>query len=80
MKTGLLAAACALCATASMASETAQIDTDGDGVVSFVELSAAYPELTEDMFKAVDTNGDGVVDAEELAAGEQGGLMPAKSG
>ena len=80
MKTGLLAATCTLLATASFAASTAEIDTDGDGVVSFVEMSAAYPDLTEDTFKAVDTNGDGVVDAEEMAAGEAGGLVPAKSG
>ncbi|NNK79746.1 MAG: EF-hand domain-containing protein [Litoreibacter sp.] len=80
MKTGILATTCALLATASFAATTDAIDTDGDGVVSFVEMSAAYPDLTEDIFNAVDTNGDGVVDAEELAAGEQGGLVPAKSG
>ena len=55
-------------------------DTDGDGVVSFTEMLAVYPTLTEDGFSAVDTNGDGVVDDAEMTAAEQSGLIPATEG
>ncbi len=55
----------------------ADMDTDGDGVVSFTEMLAVYPTLTEDGFAAVDTNGDTVIDDEEFTAAQEGGLIPA---
>lgn len=68
-------AAATLMATSAFAS-VAELDTDGDGVVSFTEMLAAYPTLTEEGFGAVDTNGDGVVDVEEFTAATEGGLIP----
>lgn len=79
MKTVVMATTAVFVASAAMAS-LAEIDTDGDGVVSFTEMSATYPTITEDGFSAVDTNGDGVVDAEEMDAAVAGGLLPATSG
>lgn len=46
---------------------SAEIDTDGDGMASIVELQVSYPELTEEVFGDIDTNGDGLVDDEEMA-------------
>ncbi len=79
MKTVMLATASVFIATASFAS-LADIDTDGDGFVSFPEMSAAYPTMTEDGFNVVDTNGDGVVDADEMDAAVAGGILPATDG
>lgn len=55
----------------------AAYDTDGDGMVSFAEMLAVMPTLTEDTFAAVDANGDGLVDEAELVAAEESGLVPA---
>lgn len=66
----------ALVGTTAAFAAVADIDSDGDGVVSFTEMLAVYPTLTEEGFGAVDTNGDGVVDEEELTAAEEGGLIP----
>ena len=79
MKTVLITTTSILLATASFAA-VADVDTDGDGVVSFTEMLAVYPTLTEDGFSAVDTNGDGVVDDAEMTAAEQSGLIPATEG
>ncbi|GFE66874.1 hypothetical protein [Litoreibacter roseus] len=79
MKKVLIATAATLFATASFAA-VADMDTDGDGVVSFTEMLAAYPTLTEDGFAAVDTNSDGVVDDSEITAAEEGGLIPTSDG
>ena len=53
--------------------ETAAVmvtDVDGNGAYSFEEVKAAYPDATEDAFKAADVNTDGVLSAEELKAAE----------
>ncbi len=75
MKTFVIALGLSALGTAAFAA-MADVDTDGDGVVSFTEMLAVYPTLTEDGFGAIDTNGDGVVDAEEMTAAEEGGLIP----
>ena len=75
MKKFLIALTATLIGTSAFAAME-EIDTDGDGVVSFTEMLAVYPTLTEDGFSAIDTNGDGVVDAEEMTAAEEGGLIP----
>ena len=43
----------------------AEADTDGDGAISFSELQAARPEVTEERFARMDRNGDGVITEEE---------------
>lgn len=62
--------------TGAAMAAVADLDSDGDGVVSFTEMLAQYPTLTEEGFGAVDTNGDGVVDEEEFTAAVEGGLIP----
>ena len=73
-----LPALCALAviATAVTAQET-EIDSDGDGMISFGELVVALPETTEESFMAMDLNADGLLDAEEVAAATEAGLLPA---
>lgn len=51
-------------------------DADGDGLVTMEELTAAYPDVTEEAFTEADTNGDGALNAEELAAAREAGLIP----
>lgn len=78
MKTIVLAlGAISALAVAQANAQTVVNDADGNGVFSMEELVAAYPDLTEDQFKAADANADGSVDAEELAAAIQAGHIPA---
>ena len=63
-----------------LAAQEAEIDTDGDGMVSFAELQAILPEMTEDQFMVLDVTGDGLLDADEIAAGTEAGLLPASDG
>ena len=57
----------------------AAIDTNGDGMYSFPELTVAYPDMTEEAFTTMDTSGDGLLDAAEVAAGvEAGTIVPAQ--
>ena len=52
------------------------MDTDGDGVVSYTELLAVFPTLTEENFSAIDTNEDGVIDEAEMTAAQEAGVIP----
>ena len=57
----------------------AAIDTNGDGMYSFPELTVAYPEMTEEVFGVLDASGDGLLDATEVAAGVTAGtIVPAQ--
>ncbi|GAA5068619.1 hypothetical protein N0B44_01615 [Roseibacterium beibuensis] len=53
------------------------LDADGDGMVSYEEVLAAMPEMTEEEFAALDADGDGMLSAEEIATAEEAGLIPA---
>ncbi|MEP3346087.1 MAG: hypothetical protein ABJN34_01060 [Litoreibacter sp.] len=76
MKTTLITLTTASMLATMASAAVADLDTDGDGVVSFTEMLAVYPTITEEGFGAIDTNGDGVVDEEELTAATEGGLIP----
>ncbi len=67
-------------ATTGAVMASAEIDADGDGLFSYDEMLAAFPELTEETYVAVDANADGMVDAEELAAAQDSGLLPPNEG
>ena len=68
MKTLLAAlAAAALTISAVQAAELADVDTDGNGMVSMEEAKAAMPDLTEEAFNDADGDEDGELNAEELA-------------
>ncbi|KPP87262.1 MAG: EF hand [Rhodobacteraceae bacterium HLUCCA08] len=56
------------------------IDVNGDGFYSFPELSAVFPDLTDEMFSAMDTTGDGLLDMAEVAAAVDAGLLPPMDG
>lgn len=43
------------------------VDSDQDGYVSFEEISAAVPTMSEDLFQAADSNQDNLLDPEEFA-------------
>ncbi|MBN9673180.1 EF-hand domain-containing protein [Roseibium aggregatum] len=42
------------------------VDADQDGYVTFEEISAANPTMTEDIFQAADVNRDSLLDPEEF--------------
>ena len=44
------------------------VDSDQDGFVSFEEISAAIPTMSEDVFKAADLNQDSKLDQAEFEA------------
>ena len=67
MKNVTLIAALAPFVAFSAAAMTAEIDTDGDGMVSLAEFQVFYPELSEELFYEMDTDGDGLVNDEEMA-------------
>ena len=56
------------------------IDTDGDGLYSFPEMTAHYTEMTAEEFTMVDANGDGLLDMEEVSAATDAGLLPVTDG
>lgn len=53
----------------------AAIDTNGDGMYSFPELTVGYPDMTEEVFTTMDTSGDGLLDGAEVAAGVEAGII-----
>lgn len=55
---------------------SAEIDTDGDGKASLVELQTVFPKLTEELFLEIDTNADGFVDDEEMLIAIETKMMP----
>ncbi|KZY46935.1 hypothetical protein A3731_08720 [Roseovarius sp. HI0049] len=55
--------------------ETAVEDADGNGSYSMDEMTAAFPELTEDQFVEIDTDASGDVSEEELAAAMESGVL-----
>ncbi|MCV0425107.1 MAG: hypothetical protein K5905_06525 [Roseibium sp.] len=44
------------------------VDSNQDGFVSYEEITAANPSMSEDLFKAADANQDSLLDADEFAA------------
>ena len=53
------------CQTMAAETDFENIDTNGDGVLSYDEVAAVIPEMTPDQFKAADTDGDGVLSKAE---------------
>ena len=58
----------------------AAIDTNGDGMYSFPELTIAVPALTAAAFTTMDTSGDGLLDVTEVAAAIEAGTMAPSEG
>ena len=74
-RAALGAIAVAMFAAPAFALTVSDLDTDGDGLVSFTEMAVKYPDLTEDAFGEVDTGDDGFVDEAELAAALAAGTI-----
>lgn len=66
--------------TLALAQSAAQLDTNGDGLLTIDEVQASFPDMGADTFTAMDLNADGALDAEEIAAGQEAGLMPVTDG
>ncbi len=59
----------------SAQAQTTVSDTDGNGVFSIEELTAAYPDMDAGLFGQIDVDGSGAIDADELQAAREGGLI-----
>ena len=66
-----------LAATFATAATLAEMDANADGMVTFDELVAAMPDVTEETFTLADANQDGMIDADEFATAQETGLLPA---
>ncbi len=55
--------------------QTAVSDTDGNGTYSVEELTAAYADMTHDLFAQIDADASGQVDADELQAARENGVI-----
>ena len=64
----------------ALAQTAADLDTNGDGLLTIDEVQAAYPDMGADGFTAMDLNADGALDADEIAAAQEAGLMPPNEG
>ncbi|MEL7343673.1 MAG: hypothetical protein AAFN59_02300 [Pseudomonadota bacterium] len=71
--------ASALVGTLAFAATMEDMDADTDGLVTYDEITAIYPDVTQDAFALADTNADGMIDAEELAAAQDAGVLPPAS-
>ena len=54
----------------------ANLDANGDGVMTIEEVQAMFPDVTAEAFSAMDTDSDGVLNADETLAGQDAGLIP----
>lgn len=66
-----------LAATMVHAATLEELDANADGMVTFDEVVAVSPEVSEEVFRLADTNEDGMIDAEEFAMAQEAGLLPA---
>ena len=76
MKHASIALAAALLATTAAWAAFTDFDGDGDGLLSADEFVAAFPDATEDMFKAADLNADGMLSEDEHIAAVNAGVLP----
>ncbi len=75
MKTPMLSITIIVGLTAASVA-AAQVDTNGDGVLTLAEVNAAFPEIRAEEFSVMDINADGVLDNSEAAAARDAGLLP----
>lgn len=68
---GLFAASMAFAVTLE------ELDGNADGLVTFDEMIAVSPDVSEDVFRLADVNEDGMIDAEEFVLAQETGLLPA---
>lgn len=75
MKKFVLALGAVAAFAAAANAQTVVTDTDGNGTYSIEELTAAYPDMTAELFTTIDANADGAVDADELMAAQEAGTI-----
>ena len=63
----------------ALAMTTAEVDANGDGMLTVDEVQAVFPDVTAEEFSAMDLNADGGLDDAEIQAAQEAGLMPAPS-
>ena len=61
----------------AMGQAAAEVDANGDGLLSVSEVQAVYPDVTAETFSAMDLNADGALDDSEVVAAQEAGVMPA---
>lgn len=61
----------------AMGQGAAELDVNGDGLLSVSEVQAVYPDVTAEQFSAMDLNADGALDDAEVVAAQEAGVMPA---
>lgn len=67
MKKTLATLAVVAFAAPAFAQDFATVDVDGSGTVSWEEVQAALPDVTEEQFQAADADGSGDLSADEFA-------------
>jgi hypothetical protein len=75
-KSTLLAAVVIAAPALAMAQSMADIDVNGDGLLTIDEVQAVMADVSTDGFSAMDLNADGALDADEVASAQEAGLMP----
>ncbi|MHA3913602.1 hypothetical protein [Halovulum sp. GXIMD14793] len=65
----------ALFAAPALAVTVSEMDSDNDSMISFDEMSAFYPDLTDETFSVIDTNDDNLIDETELAVALDSGVI-----
>lgn len=62
----------------SGAALASDLDADSDGMVTYEEVVAMYPDVSEEAFAAIDSDESGALDEDELAAAVEAGTIPAE--
>ncbi|MEM9579925.1 MAG: hypothetical protein AAF891_04500 [Pseudomonadota bacterium] len=70
----------AILATTTMAFAMTGADANGDGVLTWEEVQAAAPDVSQDMFNTADADNDGVLGEGEVADAIASGLLPQLDG
>lgn len=60
----------------AMVQAMADIDVNGDGVLTIDEMQAVFDDVSTDGFSAMDLNADAVLDAGRVQAAQEAGIMP----
>lgn len=71
----LAALATVLTPMLAQADMLAELDANGDGMVTVDEVQAMFPDMTADNFSEMDINDDGLLDGDELTAAEEAGMI-----
>ena len=59
-----------------MGAGVADLDANGDGLLSVTEVQAVYPDVTAEQYSAMDLNADGALDDAEVQSAQEAGVMP----